>query len=75
MHIVKLFTNGGSQAVRIPKNLAFEGISEVAVRKDGNWLILEPLRKTWMSLAETGATNDDFLNERPEVMQVDRVRF
>ena len=75
MHTAKLFTNGRSQAVRIPKSLAFEGISEVAVRKEGNRLILEPLRKTWMSLADLDAAGDDFLDERPEVMQVDRVRF
>ena len=75
MHIAKLFINGCSQAVRIPKSLAFEGISEVAVRKDGNRLILEPLRKTWTSLAEVEAAGDEFLEERPQVMSADRVRF
>ena len=75
MHTAKLFINGRSQAVRIPKSLAFKGISEVAVRKEGNRLILEPLRKTWTSLADLDVAGDDFLDERPEVMQVDRVRF
>ena len=75
MYIAKLFTRGRSQAVRIPKSLAFEGISEVAVRKDGNRLILEPLRKTWISLAEVEAAGDKFLKERPQVMQANRVRF
>ncbi len=32
----KLFINGRSQAVRIPKDLAFEGINEVSVREVGN---------------------------------------
>ena len=75
MHIAKLFTNGRSQAVRIPKGLAFEGVCEVAVRKDGHRLILEPLRKTWTSLAEVEAAGDEFLDERPQVTQADRVRF
>ncbi len=75
MHTARLFTNGRSQAVRIPKSLAFEGISEVVIRKDGNRLILEPARKNWKSLAEVGTADDDFLVERPDVMQDDRVRF
>lgn len=75
MHIAKVFINGRSQVVRIPKSLAFEGVSEVAVRRDGNRLILEPLRKTWISLAEVEAAGDEFLEERPQVMLADRVRF
>lgn len=39
-----LFTNGGSQAVRLPKECRFEGDS-VRVRKVGDSVILEPLEK------------------------------
>lgn len=38
----KLFMNGRSQAVRLPKEFRFEG-SEVNVRKEGSRVILEPL--------------------------------
>ena len=38
----KLFKNGRSQAVRLPKEFRFKG-SEVRIRKDGNKVILEPL--------------------------------
>ena len=41
---VKLFTNGGNRAIRIPKDFEFEG-DEAIVRKDGDRLIVEPLRK------------------------------
>lgn len=37
----KLFTHGGSQAVRLPKAFRFEG-TEVTVRRDGDAVILEP---------------------------------
>jgi antitoxin VapB len=37
----KLFQNGGSQAVRLPKECRFES-SEVLVRKEGRRVILEP---------------------------------
>ncbi len=44
----KLFAHGGSQAVRLPKAFRFEG-SEVSVRREGDAVILEPLkaRETW----------------------------
>lgn len=38
----KLFKNGQSQAVRLPKAYRFKG-SEVKIRKEGNKVILEPL--------------------------------
>ena len=39
----KLFTHGGSQAVRLPKAFRFEG-AEVAVRRDGDAVVLEPVK-------------------------------
>jgi antitoxin VapB len=38
----KLFTHGGSQAVRLPKAFRFAG-AEVTVRKEGDKVILEPV--------------------------------
>jgi len=40
----KLFMNGRSQAVRLPKEFRFEG-TEVSIRKVGNSVILEPIEK------------------------------
>ena len=39
-----LFRNGRNQAVRIPREFEMEG-TEVLMRKEGDRLILEPLRK------------------------------
>jgi antitoxin VapB len=39
-----LFRNGRNQAVRIPRELEMEG-SEVLIRKDGDTLVLTPIRK------------------------------
>jgi antitoxin VapB len=44
----KLFRNGRSQAVRIPKEFRLEG-REVTIRKVGRALILEPLEPDWPS--------------------------
>lgn len=40
----RLFRNGRSQAVRLPKEFRFEG-EEVSVRREGRRVILEPLRQ------------------------------
>lgn len=37
----KLFKNGSSQAVRLPKEFRFKG-NEVIIRKEGSKVILEP---------------------------------
>lgn len=40
----KVFKNGGSQAVRLPKFCRFpEGQEEVSIRKEGHTVIIEPL--------------------------------
>jgi len=38
----KLFQNGGSQAVRLPKDCRFTAGDEVLVRREGRRVILEP---------------------------------
>ena len=40
--VAKLFTNGGSQAVRLPKAFRFEGSSEVVLTRDGERVIMTP---------------------------------
>ena len=40
----KLFWNGRSQAVRLPKEFRFEG-DEVLIRREGEAVILEPVRR------------------------------
>ena len=41
---VRLFRNGRNQAIRIPREFELEG-DEAIVRKDGDRLIVEPVRK------------------------------
>jgi antitoxin VapB len=58
METAKLFQNGSSQAVRLPKEFRIPG-NEVKIFKKGNHVILEPIVTTWDSLFES-------LNEFPE---------
>ena len=47
METAKLFNNGGSQAVRLPKDCRFEGGEEVFVKKHGAVVYLFPQDKAW----------------------------
>lgn len=69
----KLFINGKNQAVRIPKAFEFSGIDEVSIRKEGDTLIITPVRKSWASFTALPKADDDFMQERPEILVNDRV--
>ncbi len=66
--IAKLFTNGRSQAVRLPKAFRFDG-SEVYIRKDSKTgdVILSPTVMDWDSffaLVRSTDETEDFLLDR-----------
>lgn len=65
----KLFINGRSQAVRIPKEFAFTGVDAVLIEKQGNALVLTPARSTWLSFAELAPAADDFMAMRPRLLK------
>jgi antitoxin VapB len=44
MATAKIFQNGRSQAVRLPKEFRFKG-EEVNIRRSGEKVILEPMKK------------------------------
>ena len=75
MATASLFKNGSNQAVRLPRGLEFEGVSEVEIRRQGSSIILTPVRKSWKSFAETIPVDDRFLTERHDVIQGGRVEF
>ena len=66
----KLFTNGRSQAVRIPKELAFTGIDAVNVEKCGNTIVLTPARRTWESFSRLSPADEDFMVIRPRMVKL-----
>lgn len=73
MKTAALFINGRSQAVRIPKELEFEGVAEVEISREGDALILRPARKTWTSFADAPLADADFLADRADVVEEGRV--
>lgn len=75
MRTAKLFKNGKNQAVRLPKQFEFRGIDEVIIRKEGDTIVLIPIRKTWLSYADLAAADDDFMSSRPTLVDDKRVSF
>ena len=75
MRTASLFKNGKNQAVRLPKDFEFGGVTEVEIRRDGESLILTPKRKTWDSFADVEKADHDFLAERPYVIDDGRVEL
>jgi antitoxin VapB len=66
MDTAKLFKNGRSQAVRLPKEYRFAG-SQVYLRKVGKGVLLMPEEGSWDSLIESVSLfSDDFLEERDQ---------
>ena len=51
MITAKLFENGGSQAVRLPKEYSFNS-NEVLVNKIGNIVLLAPKADKWESVLQ-----------------------
>jgi len=61
MKTAKVFQNGQSQAVRLPKEFRFED-SEVFIKKSGNIVQLIPRSSSWESLfASLGKFSRDFM--------------
>ena len=62
----KLFKNGESQAVRLPKEFRFQG-SEVFVRRFGGGVILLPKVQSWDTLiGSLGKFSADFMAARDQ---------
>ncbi len=61
MDTAKLFPNGNSQAVRLPKEYRFEG-EQVYIRRMGEAVVLLPYQTPWQILIDSlSQFSDDFV--------------
>jgi antitoxin VapB len=63
MRTVSIFMNSRNQAIRIPRDMEYQGVSELEIIRDGETLILRPVRLL-ASLRDVAAADPDFLTER-----------
>jgi len=59
MGTAKIFNNGKSQAVRLPKECRFEG-NEVGIKKVGNMVLLYPIENALEAFLQSPPASDDF---------------
>ncbi len=65
-HIAKVFMNGRSQAVRLPKELRFD-CDEVFIRKQGDQVIISSKTTSWDDFfTQESAFDDKFLASRDQ---------
>lgn len=62
MHKAKIFKNGQSQAVRLPKEFRFT-TNEVNIIPLGNSIVIQPLLKTWKDVFDAIKPTNDFFND------------
>ena len=64
MRVAKIFKNGQSQAVRLPKEFRLEG-KQVFVNRIGNVIVLIPEKNSWEPLLSSlGKFSLDFMCQR-----------
>jgi antitoxin VapB len=64
LRTARLFQNGQSQAVRLPKDFRFNG-SKVFIKKMGEAVVLIPYQDSWQILFDSlDKFSDDFMEER-----------
>jgi len=71
MKSAKLFKNGESQAVRLPKEFRFSG-DEVFIKRVGNAVVLLPKARSWDTLLESlEKFPPDFMTNREQPVEAD----
>ena len=70
MLTAKLFVNGKSQAVRLPKECRFAG-NEVGVTRVGEMIVLYPKERAWEIFAACEPVTDDFCEAILKTRQID----
>ena len=73
METVKLFANGQSQAVRLPKSYRFEG-EEVYAQKIGHTVMLFPKNTAWATFLDglKGFSEDFMAGDRESIIEQER---
>ncbi len=72
MQTARLFKNGRSQAVRLPKEYRFDG-DRVFIKRVGNSVVLIPYQEPWQALFESlEQFSDDFMEGREQPARQER---
>ena len=68
MRTVSVFKNGNNRAVRLPRDLDFDGVNELEIVREGDTIILRPVKPSWSSLLQAEKADQDFMADRQDVV-------
>ena len=75
MDTAKIFQNGKSQAIRLPKEYRFCG-TKVYLKRIGNAVVLLPEQDSWQTLLESlDQFSDDFMADRQQPLVQERANL
>ncbi|HBK07442.1 MAG TPA: AbrB family transcriptional regulator [Acetobacteraceae bacterium] len=69
---VSIFRNNRNQAIRLPRDLEFQGVTELTIERQGDTILLRPVRPDWLSLIYEPSADADFLLERADLIEEGR---
>lgn len=69
---VSIFRNNRNQAIRLPKDFEFQGVTELTIERQGDTILLRPVRPDWLSFMDETRADGDFLRERPDLIEEGR---
>ncbi|MGM0695073.1 MAG: type II toxin-antitoxin system VapB family antitoxin [Pseudomonadota bacterium] len=58
----------GTQVVHLPADMAYEGVEELVIFREGDVVTLRPARPSWTSFFELPKADDEYLQERPVIV-------
>lgn len=69
---VSIFRNNRNQAIRLPKDFEFQGVTELTIERQGDTILLRPVRPDWRSFKDEARADADFLGERQDLVEEGR---
>ncbi|WP_416798934.1 type II toxin-antitoxin system VapB family antitoxin [Ciceribacter azotifigens] len=72
MRTVSVFRSNRNQAIRLPKDFEFPGVSELTIERQGDAIILRPVRPSWASFRDEPPADVDFLRDRSDLIEEGR---
>jgi antitoxin VapB len=72
MRTVSIFRNNRNQAIRLPKEFEYQGVTELTIEKQGDTIVLRPVRPSWSSFLDEPRADGTFLSERPDLIEEGR---
>jgi len=72
MRTVSIFRNNRNQAIRLPEDFEMPGVSELTIEKQGDMILLRPVRPSGASFLDEPRADADFLRDRSDLVEEGR---